>query len=70
MSHDAAVLRELLLLAGVALVVLVLFRRLRLPATIGFIVTGVLVGPGVSATVAAAALVAADGARGLGCRSS
>ena len=57
MSHDASVLRELLLLAGVALAVLVLFRRLRLPATIGFIATGVLVGPGGLGLVEDAALV-------------
>lgn len=46
MSHEFPVLRDLLLLAGVSLAVVMLFRRLRLPATIGFIVTGVLMGPG------------------------
>ena len=57
MSHDAPVLRELLLLAGVALLVLVLFRRLRLPAAVGFIITGVVVGPGGLGLVEDAALV-------------
>jgi CPA2 family monovalent cation:H+ antiporter-2 len=46
MHHDTAVLRELLTLAAVSLAVVMLFRRLRLPAAVGFIVTGVLVGPG------------------------
>jgi CPA2 family monovalent cation:H+ antiporter-2 len=44
--HDIPVLRELLLLAGVSLAIVLLFQRLRLPATIGFIVTGILIGPG------------------------
>ncbi len=46
MSHGIPVLGELLMLAGVSLVVVMLFRRLRLPAAIGFIVSGVLIGPG------------------------
>jgi CPA2 family monovalent cation:H+ antiporter-2 len=46
MSHGIPILGELLVLAGVSLAVVMLFRRLRLPATIGFIVTGVLIGPG------------------------
>ena len=46
MSHDIPVLRELVVLAGVSLAVLLLFQRLRIPAIIGFIVSGVLVGPG------------------------
>ena len=46
MTHDIPVLRELLLLAGASLAVVLLFRRLRLPATVGFIVTGILIGPG------------------------
>ena len=45
MHHDLPVLRELLLLAGVSLFVILLFQRLRLPALTGFIVTGVLIGP-------------------------
>jgi CPA2 family monovalent cation:H+ antiporter-2 len=46
MAHDLPVLRELLVLAGVSLAVVLLFQRLRVPALIGFIVTGILVGPG------------------------
>jgi CPA2 family monovalent cation:H+ antiporter-2 len=46
MSHGIPVLGELLMLAGVSLAVVMLFRRLRLPAAIGFIVSGVLIGPG------------------------
>src|SRR5262245_57989339 len=46
MSHGVPVLGELLMLAGVSLAVVMLFRRLRLPAAIGFIVSGVLIGPG------------------------
>ncbi len=46
MTHDLPVLRELLLLAGASLAVLLLFQRLRVPALIGFIVTGILIGPG------------------------
>jgi CPA2 family monovalent cation:H+ antiporter-2 len=44
--HDIPVLRELLLIAGSSLAVVLLFQRLRLPPTIGFIVTGILIGPG------------------------
>src|SRR5262245_27004089 len=57
MNHGVPALRELLLLTGVALVVLVMFRRLRLPATIGFIITGVVVGPSGLGMVENAALV-------------
>ncbi len=46
MSPEIPVLRELILLAGASLAVVLLFRRLRLPATAGFIVTGILIGPG------------------------
>lgn len=46
MSHEIPVLRELLMLAGASLAVVMVFRRLRLPAAVGFIVTGILVGPG------------------------
>jgi CPA2 family monovalent cation:H+ antiporter-2 len=45
MSHDLPVLRELLVLASASLAVVLLFQRLRLPPTIGFIVTGILIGP-------------------------
>jgi CPA2 family monovalent cation:H+ antiporter-2 len=46
MSHGIPVLSELLMLAGVSLAVVMLFGRLKLPAAIGFIVSGVLIGPG------------------------
>lgn len=46
MTPEIPVLRELILLAGASLAVVLVFRRLRLPATVGFIVTGILVGPG------------------------
>lgn len=45
MTHDVGALRDLLLIAGASLVVLVIFQRLRIPAAVGFIATGVLVGP-------------------------
>ncbi len=57
MTPDIPVLRELLLLAGASLAVVLLFRRLRLPATVGFIVTGILIGPGGFALVSDPALV-------------
>src|SRR5262245_56218241 len=40
------VLRELVILAGCSLAVILLFNRLKLPAVVGFIVTGILIGPG------------------------
>jgi len=43
---DLAVLRDLLLLAGASLVVVMLVGRLRLPPVVGFIATGVVIGPG------------------------
>jgi CPA2 family monovalent cation:H+ antiporter-2 len=46
MTHDLPVLRELALLAGCSLAILLLFHRLRLPPVAGFLVTGVLIGPG------------------------
>jgi CPA2 family monovalent cation:H+ antiporter-2 len=45
MNHEVGALRDLLLIAGASLAVLVLFQRLRLPAAVGFIATGVLMGP-------------------------
>ena len=45
MHGEIEVLRELLLVAGVSLVVLLAFQRLRVPAVTGFIVAGVLIGP-------------------------
>jgi CPA2 family monovalent cation:H+ antiporter-2 len=44
--HDLPVLRELVILAGCSLAIILLFNRLRLPAVVGFIATGVLIGPG------------------------
>ena len=44
--HDIPALRELLVIASVSLAVVIVFSRLRLPPTIGFIVTGILIGPG------------------------
>ncbi len=46
MTHELPVLRELVILAGCSLAVILLFHRLRLPAVVGFLVTGVLIGPG------------------------
>ena len=46
MSETLPVLRELVLLAGLSLVVSLVFGRLRLPAVTGFILTGALIGPG------------------------
>ncbi|MGH7725519.1 MAG: cation:proton antiporter [Candidatus Eiseniibacteriota bacterium] len=46
MGHELTVLRELALLAGVSVAVNLLFRRIRLPTVVGFLFTGVLIGPG------------------------
>ena len=46
MIHNLPVLRELVLLAGCSLVIVLLFRRVKLPPVVGFLVTGVLLGPG------------------------
>lgn len=46
MHQELPVFGELLTIAGVSLVILLVFHRLRLPAIIGFIVAGVLIGPG------------------------
>jgi CPA2 family monovalent cation:H+ antiporter-2 len=53
------VLRELLLLAGVSLAVVLLFQRLRLPAVVGFIATGALIGPGAFGLIRDAGLIRA-----------
>jgi CPA2 family monovalent cation:H+ antiporter-2 len=45
-GHELPVLRELALLAGVSLAVILLFRRIKLPPVVGFLFTGVLLGPG------------------------
>jgi CPA2 family monovalent cation:H+ antiporter-2 len=54
---EVGVLRELIVLAGVSLAVVLLFQRLRLPALVGFIATGVLIGPGGLGLVGDPALV-------------
>jgi CPA2 family monovalent cation:H+ antiporter-2 len=46
MTHDLPVLRELVLLAGCSLAIILLFRKVRLPPVVGFLVTGILLGPG------------------------
>src|SRR5215468_3660802 len=46
MNEVRTVLQELLLLFGSSLLVVLLCRRLRLPAAVGFIITGVVIGPG------------------------
>ena len=46
MTESLPVLKELVLLAGLALAVSLVFGRLRLPAVTGFILTGALIGPG------------------------
>ncbi len=46
MSHELTILRELTLLAGVSLVVNLLLRRLKVPSVVGFLFTGILIGPG------------------------
>jgi CPA2 family monovalent cation:H+ antiporter-2 len=44
--HDSSLLRDLVVVAGVGLAITLLFRRLKMPAVIGFIATGVVIGPG------------------------
>jgi monovalent cation:H+ antiporter-2, CPA2 family len=51
MNHELTILRELALLAGVSLAINLLFRRVRVPSVIGFLVTGILIGPGMLALV-------------------
>ena len=46
MSHELTILRELTLLAGVSLAVNLLLRRLKVPSVVGFLLTGILIGPG------------------------
>ncbi len=43
--HELAYLRDLVIILGFAVVIVVLFHRLRLPSVAGFILSGVLVGP-------------------------
>jgi CPA2 family monovalent cation:H+ antiporter-2 len=46
MNHGTPYLQEFVIVAGLALAISLLFRRLRAPAVTGFILTGVLIGPG------------------------
>ena len=43
--HELAVLKDLLIILGFAVVVVVVFHRLKLPSIAGFILSGILVGP-------------------------
>lgn len=45
MPHQFTILRELALLAGLSLAVNLALRRLRVPPVIGFLLTGILIGP-------------------------
>ncbi|MEO6462124.1 MAG: cation:proton antiporter, partial [Candidatus Eisenbacteria bacterium] len=45
MPQEVTILRELVLLAGVSLAVNLVLRRLRVPPVIGFLLTGILIGP-------------------------
>ena len=44
-SYTAALVESVLLVIGLSIVVVVLFQRLRVPAIVGFILTGALIGP-------------------------
>src|SRR5262249_6329183 len=46
MHESVHVLRELVILAGCSLVIVLLFRRFRVPAVTGFMLAGVVIGPG------------------------
>ena len=45
MPHEFTIRRELALLAGLSLAVNLVLRRLRVPPVIGFLLTGILIGP-------------------------
>ena len=49
--HDAPLLREFVILLAASLPVVFVMRRLGLPALVGFLITGFLLGPGVSGAV-------------------
>lgn len=57
MTHEIPVLRELVVLASVSLLVVLLFQRLRLPAMMGFMTAGILIGPGGFALVGDVGLI-------------
>ncbi|MGM0556359.1 MAG: cation:proton antiporter [Myxococcota bacterium] len=44
--HDLHILAEFLMIFGVAIVVVWLFHRIKLPSLVGFLAAGVLIGPG------------------------
>ncbi len=46
MTHEIPILRELALLAAAALAITLVFRGLRLPSVVAYLVTGVVIGPG------------------------
>ena len=51
-SPDPALYKELLVVLGTAGVVIPLFRKIRINSTLGFLMAGVLLGPGVLGQVA------------------
>ena len=59
MHGESTFLRDLVVALAAALVVLVPSRRLRVPATVGFMLTGVLIGPGALGLIADTRRVAA-----------
>ncbi len=57
--HDLGILRDLAIIAGLAIPVVALAQRLRLPPLVGFLVVGVLIGPSGFALIPDAEEVAA-----------
>ena len=52
MHGESTFLRDLVIALAAALVVLVPSRRFRIPATVGFMLTGILIGPGALGLIA------------------
>lgn len=50
-SADANILRELIILLAVSLPITFFFHRIKLPALVGFLITGVLIGPNGAALI-------------------
>ena len=44
-EQEITILRELIILLAVSLPITFLFHKMRLPALVGFLITGVLIGP-------------------------
>ena len=44
-QQEATILRELIILLAVSLPITYIFHRVKLPALVGFLITGVLIGP-------------------------